>query len=106
VTIANAYIDGIRIISSTQCLDYLPVGAPARTHRKKRVQKKWLKRYGRRYVEVPYPKLMQISPGVFVGHPDTIAKLQAEIAAEQTQAAHAAAAPQKGERHEEVDQAG
>lgn len=80
--IANAYIGGVRIISSTQCVDYLPLGKPVRYHRKKRIQKKWLKRYGRRYIEVPKPELLQIKNGVFVGHPETIAKLKAEIEAE------------------------
>ena len=73
------YVGDIRIITSTQCVDYLPLGKPARYHRKKRVQKTWIKRYGRRYIEVPKPDLLEIKKGVFVGHPETVAKLKAEI---------------------------
>jgi hypothetical protein len=78
--VSTAFIGGIRIISSTQCVDYKPEGPPVRWHRKKRIRNKWLKRYGRRYIEVPKPHLLEIKSGVFVGHPETIAKLQAEIA--------------------------
>ncbi len=73
------FIGDLRIITSTQCVDYLPLGKPARYHRKKRIQKKWIKRYGRRYVEVPKPDLLEIKKGVFVGHPETVAKLKAQI---------------------------
>jgi hypothetical protein len=73
------FIEGFRIIASTMMVDHLPLGRPVRYHRKARIQKKWLKRYGRRFIEVPKPDLLQINKDTLVGHPDTIERVKREI---------------------------
>ena len=55
---------------------YMSHAVQARKHRKKRINKKWLKRYGMR--QVPYKHLV-LCDGKVYGHPDIISKLIAEI---------------------------
>ena len=50
----------------------------ARTHKKKRINKKWRKRYGLR--EKPWNKLFISATGRIFGHPKTIARIKEEIA--------------------------
>lgn len=71
---------GIKILTSTMMMDYLPTGRPVRYSRKKRLQKKYLKKYGRRYVESPKTYLVEVKPGVMVGHPILVAQLRAQLA--------------------------
>lgn len=50
-----------------------PIYGPARRHRKRRIQKKWLKRYGRKVVDYEYPMgdsvLVDEKRGVGYCHP-------------------------------------
>ena len=95
-------IGGITLIASPMMVEYKAEGRPVRYHRKKRIQKKLLKRYGRRFIEVPKPHLIEVKPGYLVGHPETIMRMRAEIEAQtakeiesSTQADHAPAASEE-----------
>lgn len=45
----------------------------ARKHKKKRIQKKWLKKYG--YKDIPDPKVY-VFDGKIIGHPKTLKKIE------------------------------
>ena len=50
----------------------------ARTHKKKRINKKWKKRYGMK--EVPWNKFVVTNDGKIYGHPKMIEMLKTDIA--------------------------
>ena len=50
----------------------------ARTHKKKRINKKWRKRYGAK--EIPWKKIIVTNDGKIYGHPQMIEAIKAEIA--------------------------
>lgn len=60
--------DGYPLIESQFCADIVQ----ARKHKKKRINKKWMKRYGTR--RVPWKKYI-LFDGRIYGHPTMIAKL-------------------------------
>ena len=49
----------------------------ARKHKKKRINKKWRKRYGMK--EKPWSKLLITDSGMIIGHPKMIARLMEDI---------------------------
>lgn len=58
---------------------WLIVSVQKRTHRKKRINKKWRKRYGLK--QVPDPKVYVLTPHTIHGHPETISKLMKKVLA-------------------------
>lgn len=56
---------------------HLTIATRARTHRKKRIDKKWLKRYG--FKQTPDPKLYFLDERMLVGHPVTVEKVLARL---------------------------
>lgn len=50
----------------------------ARKHKKKRINKKWRKRYGTK--EIPWTKLLVTASGDIYGHPKMIARITEEMA--------------------------
>ena len=65
---------GYRIYASTSCT----VRIRSRRHRKRRIDKKWLKRFG--YKDVPRKELFIIkSERAIIGHPAVIDKLRQHI---------------------------
>lgn len=65
-------IGGIPVIASWGAVTEVQ----ARTHRKSRINKKWLKRYGTKYV--PSKDLIYFQ-GMIIGHPKTIEKLKKAV---------------------------
>lgn len=51
---------------------------PMRPHRKKRIAKKWLKRYGRRITQEPLEKVILMGDTI-IGHPVIISKIKMEL---------------------------
>ena len=49
----------------------------AKKHKKKRINKKWLKRYGLK--EIPWTKLVITARGHIYGHPKMIARIKEEM---------------------------
>ena len=70
--VMNISHGGFKIIESKSCVDFKQV--QRRKHKKKRINKKWLKRYGEITKTVPSDKIY-IFDNVVSGHPVTIAKL-------------------------------
>ncbi len=66
-------IFGYQLIESHHCADLVQ----ARTHKKKRINKKWRKRYGMK--EVPWKKYFVVGDKIYA-HPVMIDKIQVEIA--------------------------
>lgn len=64
---------GYRLIESPYMCDKVQ----ARKHKKKRINKKWLKRYGMK--EKPWSKLLITDSGMIIGHPKMIARLMEDI---------------------------
>ena len=62
----NSYLYGMRLIATT----FITKKIPRRKHRKKRINKKWLKRYG--YREVPDYGRVAIANGCILAQPKTI----------------------------------
>ena len=50
---------------------------PAKTHKKRRINKKWLKRYG--FKEVPSPYIYFARGGIAIGHPETVEKFKRHL---------------------------
>lgn len=67
--ISAEYLNGYRLIAS----DAVKKRIQRRTHRKKRVNKKWLKKYG--YMYVPDDEHIYIMGDCIVGTPKTIEKI-------------------------------
>ena len=63
------YLFGYRVISTEFCSDLVQ----ARTHKKKRINKKWLKRYGMK--RIPWKTLIITNRHEIYGHPSVISKL-------------------------------
>lgn len=63
---------GYKVVASEYCCDIVQ----ARKHKKKRINKKWLKRYGMKYVP---KKGVLVFDGFIVGHPSVIDKLIEEV---------------------------
>lgn len=66
---------GYRVIESPFMCDKVQ----ARTHKKKRINKKWRKRYGMK--EIPWTKFV-ISGNAIFAHPKMIARIKEQIALE------------------------
>lgn len=60
---------GYRIVASEYCSDRVR----SRRHRKRRIDKKWLKRYGYKYV--PHKEIYITANRMIIGHPRVIEKL-------------------------------
>jgi hypothetical protein len=70
---ANFYvIDGYPVIQSEACCEIVQ----ARKHKKKRINKKWAKRYGSRFV--PYNGII-VANGRIIVHPKTFDKLRQQL---------------------------
>lgn len=70
--------NGYEVISDKNCVEKVQ----ARRHKKRRINKKWLKRYGMKYV--PSRKIYVIhSNGWILGHPIVMDKLIEKIKAEE-----------------------
>lgn len=67
------YLMGYQVIASPHMADKVQ----ARTHKKKRINKKWKKKYGMR--EVPWNKLLVTDDMKIYCHPKMFEKLKAEI---------------------------
>lgn len=63
---------GIPVIKNKILVVYESV--QKRKHRAKRINKKWLKRYGYKLLTKPDPKIYQLYDGKIFGHPETIDK--------------------------------
>lgn len=72
--------NGYKVISDKNCVEL----AQARRHKKRRINKKWMKRYGMKYV--PSRKIYVIhSLKVITGHPIVMDKLIEKIKAEEAE---------------------
>lgn len=67
------YLNGYAIIESEHCVD--PVRS--RKHKKRRIDKKWLKRYGYKYV--PKKEIYITTDRMIIGHPILIRKIIEKI---------------------------
>ena len=65
-------LNGLEVIHSCVIVDRIPI--QSKTHRQKRINKKWLKKYGTKIIEVP-KKDVFIFDGKIIGHPKTLNKL-------------------------------
>lgn len=65
-------IFGYQLIESHHCADLVQ----ARKHKKKRINKKWLKRYGMK--EVPWKKYIIVDNKIYA-HPTMIQRLKDEV---------------------------
>jgi len=65
----NSYFYGMKLIATTAVIKKIPI----RRHRKKRINKKWLKRYG--YKEVPDYENIIIANGCILAQPETIKRI-------------------------------
>ena len=63
------YLNGYTIMESEYCVDRVR----ARKHRKKRIDKKWHKRYG--YKDIPKKEVYITADRVIIGHPILIRKI-------------------------------
>lgn len=68
------FLDGYTIVEAPFMCDKVQ----ARTHKKKRINKKWRKRYGMK--EIPWTKLVITENKRIFGHPKMIARLKKEMA--------------------------
>lgn len=67
------YFDGYKLIETPYMADKMQ----ARTHKKKRINKKWKKRYGMK--DIPWKKFfVNTNDGTIYGHPQMIDALIAE----------------------------
>lgn len=62
------HYDGMGFVPS----GVMVINVPKRKHKKKRIQKKWIKRYG--YKTIPDPKLY-VYDGKIIAHPDTVERV-------------------------------
>lgn len=65
--------DGYQLIE----VSYMADRVQARKHKKKRINKKWLKRYGMK--DIPWKKFL-VTDGRIYGHPKMIEKIKMEMA--------------------------
>ncbi len=68
------YFDGYKLIEIPCMADKVQ----ARTHKKKRINKKWKKRYGMN--DIPWKKLVMTNDGKIYGHPNMIEAIKMEMA--------------------------
>lgn len=68
------YFDGYQLIET----HYMADKVQARTHKKKRINKKWKKRYGMK--DVPWKNLLVTNDGKIYGHPKMIDAIKMEMA--------------------------
>jgi len=69
------YYNGIPLINSRKLIKG-HTNIPRRKNKSKRIQKKWIKKYG--FLEIPDPQIYFID-GKIIGHPVTIKKLIKEV---------------------------
>jgi hypothetical protein len=67
------YFNGYNIIESEYCVDHVR----SRKHKKRRIDKKWLKRYGYKYI--PKKEVYITADRMIIGHPIVIRKLVESI---------------------------
>lgn len=67
------YFSGYQVITVSHMADKVQ----ARTHKKKRINKKWKKRYG--MIEIPWDKVLVTDDRKIFCHPKMFEKLKAEI---------------------------
>jgi hypothetical protein len=67
------YFNGYTIIESEYCVDQVR----SRKHKKRRIDKKWLKRYGYKYI--PKKEIYVTKDKMIIGHPIVIKKLVESI---------------------------
>lgn len=65
------FYNGIPLVESKSLINGFSK-TPKRRNKNKRIQKKWIKKYG--YVPIPDPKIYFFD-GKFIGHPLTISKI-------------------------------
>ena len=70
------YINGLRLIETTA----ITKKVQRRTHKKRRINKKWAKRYG--YRDVPDKKKIVLVGGTIYAHPSLIERIMEEITKE------------------------
>jgi len=70
----KAICPGIQVVESKYITDKKQI----RRHKSKRINKKWNKRYGCRYIDVPKKEVFQFGNKI-VGHSDTIKKIMKAI---------------------------
>ena len=63
------YYNGYTIVENEYCVDQVR----SRTHKKRRIDKKWLKRYGYKYV--PKKEIYITADRTIIGHPILIRKI-------------------------------
>lgn len=67
---------GMEVISSETLFDTIEV--QKRKHKKKRINKKWIKRYGYKIIHIPKKEVF-IFENKIIGHPKTIKKIAKTI---------------------------
>lgn len=70
------FYNGMEIVESNYLVKEIKIRV--KRHKKKRIDKKWLKRYGYNVKTVPKRDLI-IFQNKIIGHPDTIKKLKEQI---------------------------
>lgn len=73
---------GVKFIEDD--LMYVTTSEPMRKHKRHRIQKKWIRRFGYRYFKEPLPKIIQLRDqtsggSVFVGHSETLRRFKRSI---------------------------
>lgn len=68
----NSSISGMKLVESTLMVDSITV--QARRNHQKRINKKWLKRYGYRIITIPKTDVYVMND-MIVGHPKIIRKM-------------------------------
>lgn len=70
------FFEGYQLIECEYCADWVQ----SRKHKKKRINKKWRKRYGMK--EVPWRKFIITNDRQIFGHPLMMARLKEQLALE------------------------
>jgi len=69
----NDYLSGMELVKN----NYMTIEHKEikHKHRQKRIQKKWIKRYGYNYSNIPSPDVYVLFGGKIIGHPVTLEKI-------------------------------
>jgi cupin superfamily acireductone dioxygenase involved in methionine salvage len=73
---ALPYLHGLEFFPTTKAVDFISI--QAKKHNQKRINKKWLKKYGHKTVEVPSNKYFVMGNKI-IAHPDMIEKIKKAI---------------------------
>ena len=68
------FFNGMKLIENPMMVKGL---AQNRTHKRRRINKKWRKRYG--FTAIPDPNVYVMFGDTIVGHPQTLNKLRGEV---------------------------